>query len=393
MPVEFDVIRVGLAGAGEFAAFLAEAFASLPHFELCAVASRTPSKRVRAIQTYAAHKGRSPASVRVREYAEAAHLAADPEVDAVILATPPDTHASLGALMLQQGKHLFLEKPGSLTADGLKNQLRIARQRGLALTVDLVMRHSPLVEAVKQILAKRLFGRPEQCIMRNAAHRVASGHWFWDEARSGGIFIEHGVHFFEVARYWFGEGEAASGHAAREPNGEASRVWGTVMHIAPDGWTVPVTYYHGFTRLKQEPEFTRWEILCTHGRIVMDGWIPQRLSLEGTVCATKTDELLKFLAAIPTNPAPDTISRVRAQALNLSASAGSAGDRVSFAHKLELPDRHGWYKALVQARFADFYQMIQNPQHEGLITVEDAIRDLELAETCSDRPLGVAFTR
>ena len=32
-------------------------------------------------------------------------------------------------------------------------------------------------------------------------------HWFWDESKSGGIFIEHGVHFFDLFSGWLGEGK------------------------------------------------------------------------------------------------------------------------------------------------------------------------------------------
>ena len=42
-------------------------------------------------------------------------------------------------------------------------------------------------------------------------------HWFWDRSKSGGIFIEHGVHFFDLFAGWLGPGTVAAAQAASGP--------------------------------------------------------------------------------------------------------------------------------------------------------------------------------
>ncbi|KPD00180.1 hypothetical protein LR69_01470 [Geobacillus sp. BCO2] len=66
--------RVGTAGAGAFAEFLAGALAPLPSFHLAAVAGRTDEKRQRVIDAY---RRRQPQAGDVREYREAEELIVD----------------------------------------------------------------------------------------------------------------------------------------------------------------------------------------------------------------------------------------------------------------------------------------------------------------------------
>lgn len=381
MPLH-PVYRVGIAGAGAFAAFLTESLAPLPEFTLSAVAARTPAKRRAVVDAWLTQRqGAQPPE----EYSTAEELVDRAEVDVVIIATPPDTQAELTRRALERGRHVFLEKPGALSAEALAANVHLAAARQKALVVDLVMRHSPLVEAVAQVLRGGWLGRTEQASLVNAAHRVmAHGHWFWDERRSGGIFIEHGVHFFEVARHWFGEAETIAGGRLAGDDGSHDRVFATALHRDEHGATVPVTYYHGFTRLPQVEEITRWEIICERGRIVMEGWVPQTLRIEGHVPASGVPALDTLLAAVPRHPDVDAVMHVRTAGERLRAAA-ETGELQPYAGTVNLPDRQGWYAALVRARWYDLCAMCQDPNRAGLITPQDAVRDLALAEAaCAD---------
>jgi predicted dehydrogenase len=408
MPYPLPPYRVGIAGAGAFAEFLAGALAPLPEFQLTAVAGRTDEKRQRVLDAY---RHRRSDAAPPREYREASELIHDPDIDVVILTTPPHLHAPLGELALTQGKHLLLEKPGALTSAALKSNAQLAAKQRRAFAVNLVLRYNPLVEAVEWMLRHHLLGRVHHASLHNAAHRVASGHWFWDRELSGGIFIEHGVHFFEVGRHWFGEPLDARGFAATEANGEQSRVWASVIHRnctrqghvqeaqvpakgtgaeSPNEY-VPVQYYHGFTMEADAPESTQWEVHCAQGRIVLEGWIPQRLYIEGVLTAEQAERIDALLDTVPTQPAANAGEQVRtwaASRLSLDVpsadrTSSSSVSRLPYRRTLSLVDRQGWYEAMAQARFLDFCQMIQDPNWSGLVTPDDAAADLALAEACT----------
>ncbi|GMO00539.1 Gfo/Idh/MocA family oxidoreductase [Parageobacillus thermoglucosidasius] len=397
--------RVGIAGAGAFAAFLAGALAMLPEFQLTAVAGRTDEKRQGVL---AAYRQRQSDVASPREYREATELIRDPDIDVVILSTPPHLHASLSKLALMQGKHVLLEKPGALTSAALKDNAHLATKQRRAFAVNLVLRYNPLVEAVEWMIRHRLLGRVYHASLHNAAHRVTSGHWFWNRNQSGGIFIEHGVHFFEVGRHWFGEPEDVRGFAITEASGEQSRVWASVIHRSGthvqetqlpkkesasnslDEY-VPVQYYHGFTMEEDAPESTRWEVHCAQGRIVLEGWIPQRLYIEGMLTEEQAKQIDALLDIVPTQPRADAGEQVRAwAAARLSSvlyaperTSSSLVSRLTYQRTLSLPDRQGWYEAMAQARFLDLCRMIQDPNWSGLVTLDDAVADLALAESCT----------
>ncbi|WKA47792.1 Gfo/Idh/MocA family oxidoreductase [Geobacillus zalihae] len=372
--------RVGIAGAGAFAEFLAGALAPLPSFHLAAVAGRTDEKRQRVIDAY---RRRQPQAGDVREYREAEQLIVDPHVDIVILTTPPHLHAPLAERALEEGKHVLLEKPGGLTAEALRANIQLAARQNRALAVNLVLRYHPLAEAVKQLIHRALLGPVDYASLHNAAHRVAEGHWFWDERRSGGILIEHGVHFFEVGRDWFGEAVSAHGFALRETDGTQPRVGATVIH-ENNGRPVPVHYYHGFTMNPDAPESTHWDIHTARGRIVLDGWIPTQLSVSGLVTDEEAACIDAWLDAIPTKPSADAIEQLQQAADRLlPPTEPSAAPRRPYERTVALSNRHGWYEAIAQARFLDFCRLIENPNECGLVTAEDAAADLSLAETCT----------
>jgi predicted dehydrogenase len=378
--------RVGIAGAGAFAAFLAGALATLPEFQLAAVAGRTDEKRQRVL---AAYRNRRPTADVPREYREATELISDPTLDVVILSTPPHLHASLGELALTKGKHVLLEKPGALSAEALTANIRLAAKHRRAIAVNLVLRYSPLVEVVTRILRERLLGRPYHASLHNAAHRVAPGHWFWSRESSGGIFVEHGVHFFEVGRHWFGEAASAQGSSLIEASGEESRFWASVLHRQESGLdsareSVPVQYYHGFTLNQEVPESTQWIVHCAQGRIVLHGWIPERLTVSGMLSPDQAARVDALLDAVPSRPTPHALDGLRQDDRSPAAPVSDSPEsRKPYQRTVELADREGWYEAMAQARFLDFCRMIQDPNWSGLVTPEDAAADLALAEMCT----------
>jgi predicted dehydrogenase len=94
-------VRVGVAGLGYWGPNLARNFAMLPGAELRWCCDEDPAIRERVA-------GRFPGA---RFTADLDDLLGDPELDAVVLATPVPTHAALATRVLEAGKHCFVEKP------------------------------------------------------------------------------------------------------------------------------------------------------------------------------------------------------------------------------------------------------------------------------------------
>lgn len=117
------------------------------------------------------------------------------------------------------------------------------------------------------------------------------------------------------------------------------------------------------------PESTQWEVHCAQGRIVLEGWIPQRLYAEGVFSTEQAELIDALLDTVPTQPVADAGEQVRAWAASRLSSDMSAPERTSssfvsrlpYRRTLSLVDRQAWCEAMAPARFLDFCRMTQDP--------------------------------
>lgn len=76
----------------------------------------------------------------------------DPEVDAVVIATPAETHARLARIALQLGKHVLVEKPLAMAAAEAEELARMATSAGRTLMVGHTFLYNPAVRYVKRMM-------------------------------------------------------------------------------------------------------------------------------------------------------------------------------------------------------------------------------------------------
>ena len=80
------------------------------------------------------------------------------DVEAVMIATPVDTHAQLTKLALQAGKHVLVEKPFTTSVKEASVLMHLARRKRLTLMVDHVFLYTPAVRAMKRMCERQEFG-------------------------------------------------------------------------------------------------------------------------------------------------------------------------------------------------------------------------------------------
>jgi predicted dehydrogenase len=261
-----EALGLGLVGAGRFATFLAAAAAEVPGLELRAVAD--PDRdRADAL----AGKHGVPAARRWQA------LLADSSIDAIAVATPPATHAAIVRARLDARRHIFCEKPLATGLDDARDLAALAASTGQALVVDHVLRYNPVLAALV-VLRDELLGPVQRFAFENDAsdEDLPPGHWFWDEAESGGIFVEHGVHFFDAAHLLLGtEPSVVSATSAARPDGTVDLVSATAVH--PGG--VLASHSHGFSHASR---CERQTVRLDHGtaQTLVEGWIPLRAHVD-----------------------------------------------------------------------------------------------------------------
>lgn len=182
---------IGFIGAGNYASSVL-----VPAFEttgarLKSIASATGVSSV--------HVGRKHGLEEATTDTEA--LLLDPSVSALVISTRHNSHAKWVRAGLEQGKHIFVEKPLALTRtelDELSEYYSGLEVRPI-LMVGFNRRYSPLVKKIKLLLSG--ITEPKNLIMTVNAGAIPADHWTQDMNVGGGRIIGEGCHFIDLLRY------------------------------------------------------------------------------------------------------------------------------------------------------------------------------------------------
>jgi predicted dehydrogenase len=153
-----------------------------------------------------------------RWYDDADKLIDDPEVDAVYVATPPDSHREYVVRVAQAGKPVYVEKPMARTALECEDMISACDAAGVDLFVAYYRRAMPRFATVKELLDTGRIGELRSVIIRNE-HPGQLGEadqagWRVDpEISGGGYFVDLGSHILDLLDWLLGPVTHAAGIA------------------------------------------------------------------------------------------------------------------------------------------------------------------------------------
>jgi predicted dehydrogenase len=136
------VLNIGVVGYGYWGPNLVRNFAETPGINLAAV-SDLDAKKLEVVRK------RFPAVKTTQCYQD---LLDDPNIDAIAVATPVNTHFALGMAVLKAGKHLWLEKPMTETSDEARQLVAEAEKRKLVLLVDHTFIYTGAVRKISEVI-------------------------------------------------------------------------------------------------------------------------------------------------------------------------------------------------------------------------------------------------
>ncbi|MDH3500517.1 MAG: Gfo/Idh/MocA family oxidoreductase [Acidimicrobiia bacterium] len=135
-----EALRVGSIGLGSWGGMLADK-ARLAGIEMVGGFARNAEGRDAFVQT---HGGRAAGSLD--------ELLSDADIEAVIIATPHSTHADLVVAAADAGKHVFVDKPFTLTVAEARRAIAAADAAGVVLQVGHNRRRQPATRRLKQMV-------------------------------------------------------------------------------------------------------------------------------------------------------------------------------------------------------------------------------------------------
>lgn len=208
-------VRWGIIGCGNVTEVKSgPGFQKAPHSRLVAVMRRDADKA----RDYAQRHGVP------HWYDDAAVLVADPEVDAVYVATPPSTHKLYALMAIAAGKPVYVEKPMAMDAGECTAIIDAARAANVPVFVAYYRRMLPRFHKVRELLfAERAIGAPRALhVVYAKPHHPRyddpqSPHWHVrPEVSGGGLFMDLGCHTLDILDWLFGPITEACGHASNQ---------------------------------------------------------------------------------------------------------------------------------------------------------------------------------
>jgi len=309
-----DAAGIGIIGYGGFASFCRRAWSGLEGVHVVAAADSDPS--------------RDPGDIRF--YSSWEDLVRDPEVSIVVVSTPPSTHAEMGLAAVREGRHVLLEKPPAVTLQELDQLLGAMTDGGPLIAVDYMLRYNPLVLALRSIAETGCLGRLQHVSVVNYAAdgNLPPEHWFWDRNVSGGILVEHAVHFFDMVAYvWQTPPVRVTAHTVCRRERMEDKVVATVQHA--DG--LLATHYHHFFRPSWF-ERQSFRFAFDAGEVDIEGWIPLTARVRAAVDPERREQLLGLL------PQAQLVSSAPAEAeLKAAGVPYAAGEMIEVSASVEGP--------------------------------------------------------
>jgi len=183
-------IRLGIIGAGSFInnvilPILLDDLRDL--YEIVAVSTKHPQHCVKAEKSAKAY-------YCTTDYKEVLN---DEKIDAVIIATPHNTHAEMVIEAIKAGKAIFVEKPLALSEGELEKVYEAYKNNPVPITVDFNRRFSPLtLKAKEELPSNPIYG-----IYRVNAGFLPPTHWTQDPEVGGGRILGEVCHFVDFFNY------------------------------------------------------------------------------------------------------------------------------------------------------------------------------------------------
>ena len=201
----------------------------------------------------------------IKTFSQAEELSRDADVDLVIIATPPNTHAPLALQMLAAGKHVVCEKPLALNRAETEAMAGAASENGVHLSCHQNRRWDIDYLAIKQALSEGLIGDLFYMETFVGGFSHPCGYWHSDTEVSGGTVYDWGGHYIDwIVSLCDGRIEAVIGTYHK-------RVWHDISNA--DQGRIQIRFSGG-----REAEFIhsdiaaarkpKWYLLGTRGAIV-----------------------------------------------------------------------------------------------------------------------------
>jgi predicted dehydrogenase len=190
-----DTIRVAYIGVGNRGGYSLRNMLKVPGAKVVAVCDLLPDRTDLAASAVAKQSGASP-----KTYTDYRKLLDElKDVDAFVVSTPDWTHREIDIAVLATGKHLYAEKPLSLTIEDCKAVRQAAHASKSIMQVGFQLRHDPHRKAAEDFIHSGGIGKVLMCHgIRHGGDLPRRIPWYFDKTKCGDIMVDQGVHILDL---------------------------------------------------------------------------------------------------------------------------------------------------------------------------------------------------
>ncbi|MGQ9631121.1 MAG: Gfo/Idh/MocA family protein [bacterium] len=218
-------VKIGLVGLGHWGPNLLRNFMSLENGEVEIICDSNP-KALRNV------KGEYPQIAVTEDYLD---VTGDERLDAVVIATPAATHYSIAKSAVERGKHIFVEKPITLSVREAEELVKLSERRGVKLMVGHLLLYHNAIRTIKHIIESGAIGRlyytyqkrvnlgkvrsRENVLWSFSPHDISTAMYLLGETPTnvvafGGAYLQKGIEDVVFLKMGFSEGRISHIHAS-----------------------------------------------------------------------------------------------------------------------------------------------------------------------------------
>lgn len=185
-------INIGIIGVGRIGKIHADHLLRTAGAKIAAISDLFASDELRA---WAAERGIPMVTTNSNDIME------HPDIDAVLICSSTDTHVPLIKQAAANGKHIFCEKPVSMSVDQTREALAAVEAAGVSLQIGFNRRFDHNFSRVQEIVSEGRIG--ETHLIKITSRDPSPPHPDYIKV-SGGLFMDMAIHDFDIARFLSG---------------------------------------------------------------------------------------------------------------------------------------------------------------------------------------------
>ncbi len=160
-----------------------------------------------------------------------------PDLDAVAIATPPTTHASLAIAAARAGKHVLCEKPMARSVAEARAMRDAVREAGVVGMMDFEFRFHPGRAMLRRMVARGDLGEPQLLVCADAMPLYVAPYksppaWWFDADAGGGWLGASGSHLLDATRFWLGDARSVTAMVDTLGRGSADDTYAIFLRMA-----------------------------------------------------------------------------------------------------------------------------------------------------------------